>query len=111
MYFNHLKGGETCEGCLHKKNNFPEPKLAIAYKRLRDYSPNGETPYVMYLNSVIFLWLYNKYRKVYYRFTHLKSDLGREVEHIKILHSGKMEFSIMILDEDFNSLFLSCTKG
>ena len=48
--------------------------------------------------------LYDKYRKVYYRFTHLKSDLDHEVEHIKILHSGKMEFSIMILDEDFNIL-------
>jgi len=48
--------------------------------------------------------LYDKYRKVYYRFVHPETELEDNLNYLKILHSGKKEFSIMILDENFKVL-------
>ena len=48
--------------------------------------------------------MYDKYRKVYYRFVYLKSELKPNEDSRKILHNGKKEFSIMMLDENLNVL-------
>ena len=47
---------------------------------------------------------YDKYRKVYYRFVYPETELDVNLDYLKILHTGKKEFSIMILDEEFNIL-------
>ena len=47
---------------------------------------------------------YDKYRKVYYRFVSLETELEANENYHKILHSGKADFSIMILDENFKVL-------
>lgn len=47
---------------------------------------------------------YDKYRKVYYRFVSLETELGLNENYHKILHAGKADFSIMILDENLNVL-------
>ena len=46
--------------------------------------------------------LYDKYRKVYYRFAFPETELEENLNHMQILHNGKKEFSIIILDEDLN---------
>ena len=46
--------------------------------------------------------MYDEYRKVYYRFAYPETELDTEVNHRKILHNGKKEFSIIIMDESFN---------
>ena len=46
--------------------------------------------------------LYDKYRKVYYRFANTETELENNLNYMQILHNGKKEFSIIILDEDFN---------
>ena len=48
--------------------------------------------------------MYDEYRKVYYRFAYPETDLENGLNFLKILHSGKKEFSIIILDEEFNIL-------
>lgn len=48
--------------------------------------------------------LYDKYRKVYYRFVYPETELDSGEDYLKILHTGKKEFSIMILDENFKVL-------
>ena len=48
--------------------------------------------------------LYDKYRRVYYRFVYPETELEDNLNYLSILHSGKKEFSIMILDEAFNVL-------
>lgn len=48
--------------------------------------------------------LYDKFRRVYYRFAYPETDLENGLNYLKILHSGKKEFSIIILDEEFNIL-------
>ncbi|MBQ4056379.1 MAG: DUF4221 family protein [Bacteroidaceae bacterium] len=47
---------------------------------------------------------YDKYRNVYYRFVSLEAELASNENYHKILHAGKVDFSIMILDENFNIL-------
>jgi len=47
---------------------------------------------------------YDKYRKVYYRFVTLEAELDSNEDYRKILHAGKADFSIMILDENFKVL-------
>lgn len=47
---------------------------------------------------------YDKYRKVYYRFVALETELDPNENFQKLLHSGRADFSIMILDENFNVL-------
>ena len=46
--------------------------------------------------------LYDKYRKVYYRFAFPETNLEENLNYMQILHHGKKEFSIIILDEDLN---------
>lgn len=46
--------------------------------------------------------LYDKYRKVYYRFAYPETVLEDNLNYMQILHNGKKEFSIIILDEDLN---------
>ena len=46
--------------------------------------------------------LYDKYRKVYYRFAYPETELESNLNYMQILHNGKKEFSIIILDEDLN---------
>lgn len=46
--------------------------------------------------------MYDEYRKVYYRFAYPETELETELNHKKILHNGKKEFSIIIMDESFN---------
>ena len=48
--------------------------------------------------------LYDKYRKVYYRIAYAETELESGLDYRKILHTGKAEFSIIILDEDLNVL-------
>ena len=46
--------------------------------------------------------IYDKYRKVYYRFVYLKTDLDGEKNYLNIWQYGRKSFSIMILNEDFD---------
>ena len=46
--------------------------------------------------------LHDKYRKVYYRFAFPETELEENLNYMQILHNGKKEFSIIILDEDLN---------
>ena len=46
--------------------------------------------------------IYDKYRKVYYRFVYLKADLDGEKNYLNIWQYGRKSFSIMILNEDFD---------
>lgn len=46
--------------------------------------------------------LYDKYRKVYYRVAYPASTIEKSDNYLKIIRSGKKNFSIMILDEDLN---------
>ena len=46
--------------------------------------------------------LYDKYRKVYYRFAFPETNLEDNLNYMQILHHGKKEFSIIILDENLN---------
>ena len=48
--------------------------------------------------------LYDEYRKVYYRIAYAETELESGLDYRKILHTGKAEFSIIILDEDLNVL-------
>lgn len=48
--------------------------------------------------------MYDKYRKVYYRFVYHKMELNSKEDYRKLLHSGKTDFSIIILDENFKVL-------
>ena len=47
---------------------------------------------------------YDKYRNVYYRFVSLETELEPNDDYVKIKNAGKADFSIMILDENFNVL-------
>lgn len=44
--------------------------------------------------------LYDKYRKVYYRFVYPETELEQGLNYLNILHTGKKEFSIIIMDEN-----------
>jgi hypothetical protein len=48
--------------------------------------------------------LYDKYRKVYYRFTHISAEVADNNEYNpqEIFFSGSVKFSIIIMDENFN---------
>lgn len=46
--------------------------------------------------------LYDKYRKVYYRVAYPASTIEESDNYLKIIRSGKKNFSIMILDKDLN---------
>lgn len=46
--------------------------------------------------------VYDKYRKVYYRFVFPETDLGDNENYMDILHSGKKSLAIMIIDENMN---------
>ncbi|WP_455674486.1 DUF4221 family protein [Phocaeicola sp.] len=48
--------------------------------------------------------LYDQYRQVYYRFVYPETELEENEDYLKILHTGRKEFAIMILDKDFNIL-------
>lgn len=44
--------------------------------------------------------VYDKYRKVYYRFAYPETELEANENYMEILHSGRKVFSVMILDEN-----------
>ena len=46
--------------------------------------------------------MYDKYRKVYYRVAYPASTIEESDNYLKIIRSGKKNFSIMILDKDLN---------
>ena len=46
--------------------------------------------------------MYDEYCKVYYRFVYPETELETGLNYRKILHNGKKEFSIIIMDESFN---------
>lgn len=46
--------------------------------------------------------IYDKYRKVYYRFVYPKTELEDRENYMNILHSGKKSLAIMIIDEKMN---------
>lgn len=46
--------------------------------------------------------VYDKYRKVYYRFAYPKSTLEADFDPFNIYSSGRKHFSIMVLDEGMN---------
>lgn len=46
--------------------------------------------------------LYDPYRKVYYRFAFPETELEDGLNYMQILHNGKKEFSIIILDENLH---------
>ena len=48
--------------------------------------------------------LYDPYREVYYRITHPASTLDKEYNPMDIISFGRKNFSILILDKDFNLL-------
>jgi len=48
--------------------------------------------------------IYDKYRQVYYRFAYPESELDDNEDFLRILNSGKKEFSIIILDKNLKIL-------
>lgn len=44
--------------------------------------------------------IYDKYRKVYYRFAFPEVEMEKERDYLSIYHSGRKQFSIIILDKD-----------
>ncbi|WP_291530360.1 DUF4221 family protein [Bacteroides sp. UBA939] len=45
--------------------------------------------------------IYDKYRNVYYRFVFPEVELDKERSYLDIYHNGRKQFSIMVLDKDF----------
>lgn len=48
--------------------------------------------------------IYDKYRKLYYRFVFPKTEMEDGEDYMEIIHNGRKLFSIMVLDEDLNVL-------
>ena len=48
--------------------------------------------------------IYDQYRKIYYRLFYPQTELGVEKDYLELLHTGRKQFSIMILDENFKLL-------
>lgn len=48
--------------------------------------------------------IYDKYRRLYYRFAFPETELEDGEDHMEIIHNGRKLFSIMVLDEDLNVL-------
>lgn len=46
--------------------------------------------------------IYDKYRKMYYRFAFPEIELEKEKDYLNIYHNGRKRFSIIILDKDMN---------
>ena len=46
--------------------------------------------------------IYDKYRDVYYRFTFPEVEMDKEKSYLDIFHSGRKQFSIIILDKNMN---------
>ena len=46
--------------------------------------------------------VYDKYRKVYYRFAFPKTEVDADDNLLEIIRSGKKQFSIMVLDKNLN---------
>lgn len=44
--------------------------------------------------------IYDKYREVYYRFAFPEVEMEKERDYLSIYHSGRKQFSIIILDKD-----------
>lgn len=48
--------------------------------------------------------IYDKYRRLYYRFAFPETELEDGEDHMEIIHNGRKLFSIMVLDQDLNVL-------
>ncbi len=46
--------------------------------------------------------VYDKYREVYYRMAHPKTEVDPKDDHLEVLRSGKKQTTIMILDKELN---------
>ena len=46
--------------------------------------------------------MYDSYNKVYYRVVYVPQEIDRKVDILSLYRTGRKQFSIMILDEDFN---------
>ncbi len=46
--------------------------------------------------------MYDSYNKVYYRMVYVPQEIDRKVDILSLYRTGRKQFSIMILDEDFN---------
>jgi hypothetical protein len=81
-----------------KSSDIPELKFR---KIPSDFSKTLKTTCEMATYGNI---IYDKYRQVYYRFAYPESKLADNEDYLKILNSGKKEFSIIILDKNFHIL-------
>lgn len=48
--------------------------------------------------------IYDEYRNVYYRFAFPEQEISEEKDYMNIYHNGRKQFSILILDQEFNVL-------
>ena len=46
--------------------------------------------------------MYDSYNKVYYRVVYVPQEIDRDINPISLIRSGRKQFSIIILDEQFN---------
>lgn len=46
--------------------------------------------------------IYDEYRKVYYRVAYPKAEISKDISPLELLMYGRKNFSIIILDKDFN---------
>ena len=46
--------------------------------------------------------IYDSYNKVYYRVVYVPQEIDKDVDALSLFRTGRKQFSIMILDEDFN---------
>ena len=46
--------------------------------------------------------IYDSYNKVYYRVAYVSQEIDKDVDALSLFRTGRKQFSIMILDEDFN---------
>ena len=46
--------------------------------------------------------MYDSYNKVYYRVVYVPQEIDKKVDALSLFRTGRKQFSIMILDEDFN---------
>ena len=46
--------------------------------------------------------IYDSYNKVYYRVAYVPQEIDKDVDALSLFRTGRKQFSIMILDEDFN---------
>lgn len=82
-----------------KSRYIKKTKVEVLPEATIDYRLKRKCELPVYGNLI-----YDKYRNVYYRFAFPKQDLDGERDFMEIYQEGRKQFSIIILDKDFNIL-------